>query len=148
MEPQLPLPGLASRYSQQVSGRQEKEELKEASLEEQRVNIGLKASAGQLHEKLISVFPKLDGAGGYELLRCLPNSRSLAKLQPPQGGHTPESLKQDVGQARTYIRPLQRDLNLNTIPPLQASTSEQQSNQDSDVMVGVFPSCVCLCVCV
>ena len=94
-----------------MPSRQEKDELKEAGLGEQRVNTGLRASAGQLHEKLLSVFPKLDGAGGYELLRCLPNSRSLAKLQTPQGGHTPESLKRDVGQARIYIRPLQRDLN-------------------------------------
>ena len=69
------------------------------------MNIGLIASAGQLHEKL-SVFPKLDGAGGYELLRCLLNSRSLAKLQTPQGGQevTLLSLKRDVGQARIYIR--------------------------------------------
>ena len=82
-------PYLASRYSQQVPGRQEKDELKEAGLGEQNVNIGLKASAGELHEKLISVYPKLEGAGGYELLPCLPNSRSLAKLQLPQGGHAP-----------------------------------------------------------
>ena len=109
------------------------------------MNIGLKASAVQLHEKLISVYPKLDNAGGYELLRCLPNSRSLAKLQNSPGGHTPESLKRDVGQARIYLRPLQRDLDI--IPP-QTSTAEQQTNRDLEV--GLCASvyiCVCVCVC-
>ena len=107
------------------------------------MNIGVRASAGQLREKL-SVFPKLDGAGGYELLHPLLNSRSLAKLQTPQG-HTPVSLKRDVGKARMYIRPLQRDLNLSTSPSQVSVTSQEQSNQDSNIMVGVLYG-VCVCV--
>ena len=117
---------LASRFTGQVPGRQEKEELKLAGLGEERIHIGLKDSAQQLHQKffLVLVYPKLENAGGYELLRCLPNSRSLTRLQPPSGGHTPESLKGDVGHARIYIQPLQSDLDTT---PMQNTASEAAS---------------------
>ena len=92
---------LASRFTAQVPGRQDKEELKAAGLGEERIHIGLRASAEQLHQKFLVVYPKLENAGGYELLRCLPNSRSLTRLQPSSCGHTPESLKKDVGQAHS-----------------------------------------------
>ena len=68
------------RCSGQVPSRHDKEELKLAGLGEERVNIGLKASAAQLHQKLLNVYPKLEQAGGYELMRCLPNSRSLSSV--------------------------------------------------------------------
>ena len=108
---------LASRFTGQVPGREDKEELKLAGLGEERIHIGLKASAQQLYQKL-------ENAGGYELLRCLPNSRSLTRLQPPSGGHTPESLKGDVGHARIYIQPLQSDLDTT---PMQNTASEAAS---------------------
>ena len=44
-------------------------------------------------------------------MRFLPNSRSLANVQSPTSGHTPESLKA-VGQARIYIQSLQVDLSV------------------------------------
>ena len=125
---------LASRFTAQVPGRQDKEELKAAGLGEERIHIALRASAEQLHQKFLVVYPKLENAGGYELLRCLPNSRSLTRLQPSSCGHTPESLKRDVGQARIYIRPLQRDLD--TTPSQDRAPSEsvqQQSVQNSQV---------------
>lgn len=133
---------LASRFTAQVPGRQDKEELKAAGLGEERIHIALRASAEQLHQKFLVVYPKLENAGGYELLRCLPNSRSLTRLQPSSCGHTPESLKRDVGQARIYIRPLQRDLD--TTPSQDRAPSEsvqQQSVQNSQVHT------VDLCVC-
>ena len=113
---------LASRFTGQVPGRQEKEELKSAGLGEERIHIGLKASVQQLHQKFLLVYPKLENASGYELLRCLPNSRSLTRLQPTSGGHTPESLKGDVGQARIYIRPLQR---FRILPPYRIQQVRQ-----------------------
>jgi hypothetical protein len=124
---------LASRFTGQVPGRQEKEELKSAGLGEERIHIGLKASAQQLHQKFILVYPKLENAGGYELLRCLPNSRTLTKLQPPSGGHTPESLKGDVGQARIYLRPLQRDLDTTSIQTTTSEGVSQPSTQNAQV---------------
>lgn len=103
---------LALRFATHVPSHQRKEELKAADLGEKRVDIGLRANAAQFHEKLVMTFPKLTDSGGYELLKCLPNSRSLVQLPAPTSGHTPESLRQAVGQARLYIRPLQKDLPL------------------------------------
>lgn len=97
-----------------MPGPEKKQELKAAGLGEKRLQIGLKATAAQLHDKIIFTFPKLNDAGGYEFLRCLPNSRSLVQLAVPTGGHTPETLKRDVGQARLYVRPLQKDLDVTT----------------------------------
>ena len=87
-------------------------QLKAAGLGEKQVIIGLRASAMQLHEKILATFLKLTEGGGYQLLRCLPNSRHLMELAAPEGGHTPLSLKEDAGQARIYLRPLQRDLSV------------------------------------
>ena len=87
-------------------------ELKVAGLGEKQVVIALRATAAQLHVKILATFPKLEEGGGYVLLRCLPNSRHLAQLEAPEGGHTPQTLREDAGQARIYLRPLQRDLSL------------------------------------
>ena len=70
---------LASRFTGHVPGRQEKEELKSAGLGEERIHIGLKAPAQQLHQKFLIVYLKLENAGGYELLRCLTLSLSLRR---------------------------------------------------------------------
>ena len=90
------------RYIGQVPSRCEKEELK---LAEEQVSIGLRATAAQLHQTLLLVYPKLELAGGYEIMRCFSNS-------PPTGCHSPERLKRTVGQARIYVGRLQRDLDL------------------------------------
>ena len=114
---------LSSRFHNQVPGLQEKENLRVAGLGEQRVQIGVQATALQLHEKLLMVFPKLKEAGGYELLRCLPNSRTLVQISPPAGGHNPQTLKRNIGQARIYIRPVQKDLPTATIDLVEESVS-------------------------
>ena len=85
-------------------------------LGEKRVQIGLNATSIQLNDKLLTVFPKLSGAGGYDLLRCLHNSRSLIRLQEPSQGFTPIFLKGEVGQARIYIRPVKHDLHTDREP--------------------------------
>ena len=104
---------LASRFTMQVPKTDYKQLLTRAGLGEKRVSIDLNADADKLQEKLLIVFPQLYNAGGYDLLRCLPNSRMLSMLQPPQGGFTPAYLKQEVGGARIYIRPIRQDLLLN-----------------------------------
>ena len=80
-----------------------------------QLSIGLNAGPDKLQEKLLIGFPRLCDAGGYDLFRCLPNSRTLSMLQPPQGGFTPAHLKQEVGGARIYIQPIRRDLLLDDV---------------------------------
>lgn len=53
-------------------------------------------------------FPQLKDCGGFELLRCQANSRSLTVIDCPW---TVKSLKKFLGtQAKIYIRPIQRNL--------------------------------------
>ena len=59
---------------------------------------------------LLQTFPKLKEGGGFELCKCKPNTRSLEPL-PMSFMVSPRVLKQS-GNSKTYIRPLQRDLNL------------------------------------
>lgn len=106
---------LASRFTTHVPRKEDKDRLSAAGLGEKRISIGLRASSNQLRDKLLLEFPKLQHAGGYDLLRCLPNSRTLSRLKPPPEGFTPESLRSEVGAARIYIRPLQRELPLHDI---------------------------------
>jgi len=64
-----------------------------------------------LHESIISAFPALAFAGGYELLRIDENNRRVLEIIPlPPCGYTAEFLKECVYQAKIYIRPVQRNL--------------------------------------
>lgn len=62
----------------------------------------------------IKSFPRLRDGGGFQLLKGLPNSCSMEVLS--MAVHTsPNILKQRVGVSRTYVQPLQRDLDLTPI---------------------------------
>ena len=109
--------------------------LKAADLGEKQLTIGLRASAEQLHSKILMTFPRLSDGGGYEFLRCFPNSRQLVQLEVPEGGHCPATLQEDVGQARLYLRPLQKDLSME---PQQ----QELSPYTGEVQVSM---CSCFC---
>ena len=90
----------------------DKEELFQADLGEKEVEFhALDLSDKQFKEVLLSYFPRLCRGGGYQLLKGLPNSRKLEVL-PSVVYSSPAALKQRVGNSRTYIRPIQRDLDL------------------------------------
>lgn len=95
---------------QHVPNLRRKEELLAAGLGEKRIKISSSATASQLHDALLSAFQKLKDGGGFEMMRCLPNSKTLSPLPILEHGHIPASLKKEVGQARIYLRPLQADL--------------------------------------
>ena len=66
-----------------------------------------------LHHDLLEAFPKLRAGGGYELLRTSErNNRTLDVIPPPPSGYTVAYLKSVAGQAKIYVRPLQKDLDL------------------------------------
>jgi len=90
----------------------EKDELQEAGLGEKEVEFDrIDLEASEFREVLIKEFPKLDGGGGYQLFKGVPNSRELEVLSKLAHSSL-DILKQRVGNARTYIVPLQRDLDL------------------------------------
>lgn len=90
----------------------EKGELYECCLGEKDVEFhSLTMNRDEFRETLIGAFPALQDAGGYQLLKCVPNSRTLEVL-PSSCYVCPSNLKQRVGSARTYICPIQRDLSV------------------------------------
>ena len=102
---------LCDRDAVSIPGqKREKKQLLDAGLGEKRIEVEQNCSSTQLHDCLLAAFPLLSDCGGYSLLRCVPNSRNLQLLQPPETGHNPVSLKEAVGQSRIYIRPLQKSI--------------------------------------
>lgn len=93
----------------------EKDDLLQAGLGEKEIAFyKMNADAEQFRNVLFKHFHQLRHAGGFQLCKCLPNSRKLEVLS--KFAHSsPECLKQRVGNARTYIRPLQKDLDITAI---------------------------------
>ena len=83
-------------------------------------------SANEFRDIVLNEFPNLEKGGGYQLCRCLPNTRTLEPLSKLAHSSV-EMLKQQVGNARTYLVPLQRDLDLTPteVPPDQVSVLSQ-----------------------
>ena len=103
----------------------EKDELYEAGLGEREIEFSqINVTASEFRDILLKQFPKLEDGGGYQLCRCLPNTRTLEPLSKLAHSSV-DMLKQQVGNARTYIVPLQRDLDLTPteVPPDQVRFS-------------------------
>ena len=101
----------------------EKDDLLTAGLGEKVVEFSsLDISGEELKESLYSEFPKLHGGGGFQLCRCIPNSRNLEVLSSVALSSL-RMLKERVGNARTYIRPLQRDLDMEPVVGLPEGVS-------------------------
>lgn len=93
----------------------EKDELFQAGLGEKEISFTtLDMNATEFKGLLLESFPRLKDGGGYQLMKGLPNSRNLEVLS--MAVHTsPNLLKQRVGNSRTYIRPIQKDLDLTPV---------------------------------
>ena len=66
----------------------------------------------EFKDVIFDTFPKLVNGGGYMFVKCVANSRVLELLSES----VLSSLKERVGTTkRTYIKPLQRDLDLSEV---------------------------------
>ena len=98
-----------------------KEVLLKAGLGERAVTIpDIECSGKEFLETLVTAFPKLQGSGGFELLRCMPNSKSLDVIST-KIMQCPRMLKSIIGSGRVYIRPIQKDLSLEEEKEVDAS---------------------------
>ncbi len=99
----------------------QKDELFEAGLGEKIVEFeDLEISAAEFANVIYHYFPKLKEGGGFSFFKCIPNSRNLEPLSK-LAHSSPTMLKRRVGIARTYVRPLQNDLD---VAPLNDLTDE------------------------
>ena len=103
-----------------------REELYQAGLGEKEIVFeSLDISQEEFKDLIYTQFPRLRDGGGFQLLKCLPNSRNLEVLS--MAAHASISLlKLRVGKSRTYIRPIQQDLDLSPLedPPSGVSQLE------------------------
>ena len=90
-----------------------KEILVQAGLGEKKVELYEDFSAYEFQQKIIQSFPKLQNAGGFELMRCIANSRQLEPISV-MVAKSPLLLKKVIGNGRIYVRPIQK--NLDTTP--------------------------------
>ena len=103
---------LSSAESVNVPDAETKMNLVLAGLGEKRVTFNLNKSYQHFDEILKGSYEKLADTGGYEILRTERNSKELHLLPVPPEGYNSEYLKSILGQAKGYIRPLQKDINI------------------------------------
>ena len=93
----------------------EKDDLLQAGLGEKEIEfISLDLDADKFRKVLYQAYPQLENAGGLRFFKCVQNSRRLEPLSSVTLS-SPALLKSHVGNARTYIRPIQRDLDLSIV---------------------------------
>lgn len=101
----------------------EKDELLEAGLGEKDILFeDLSMSAEEFRDVILQNFPRLTYGGGFQFFKCLPNTRRLDALSPTAMS-SPGMLKSRVGSSRTYIKPLQKDLDLSPTCDLPCGVS-------------------------
>lgn len=100
-----------------------KDALLEAGLGEKKITIpDVNASAEEFQVVLFEAFLKLKDVGGYFFAKCRSNSRCLEPL-PSVCLTSPRILQDRVGNARTYILPMQRDLDTSAVGRLASGVS-------------------------
>ena len=93
----------------------DKDDLLKAGLGEKMIEFNdLDIDANAFREVLLEAYPQLKDAGGFMFLKCAANSRALEPLSQVVLS-SPRMLKDRVGTARTYIRPVQRDMDLSAV---------------------------------
>ena len=114
---------LADRLATKLPNSTQKQILQKAGLGFNRIKLDLKDNENQVYRKIISDdldeerhckgFPKLNNYGGFELMHSIANCRVLEPLNCPV---TTKTLKSYVGHGKLYIRPIQKNLSVISIP--------------------------------
>ena len=114
----------------------QKDTLMSAGLGEKKIVFeDVDCSAEIFKDTLLQNYPKLKEGGGYHLCKCKSNSRELESLSSAVLV-SPRALQQCGGNSRTYIRPLQRDLDLS------------RENESTEKIVSVVEKlCIKDCTC-
>lgn len=102
-----------------------REVLIEAGLGPKTFSVPLSATGEDFRDSIFSAFPKLKDGGGFDLLRCLPNSKHLEVILASVA-QSARLLKATVGNGRVYVRPIQKNLDLsvdkNVVPQCEVSS--------------------------
>lgn len=88
-----------------------REVLIEAGLGPKTFSVPLCSNGEEFREMILSNFPKLRDGGGFDLLRCISNTKHLDVISPSVAMNA-KLLKAAVGNGRVYVRPIQKNLDL------------------------------------
>ena len=101
----------------------DKDDLLRAGLGEKEIEFNnMELNADGFRELLYQFYPSLKNGGGFQFFKCAPNTRNLQLLSSTTLS-SPAMLKTRVGNARTYIRPLQKDLDMSAVLDLPGGVS-------------------------
>ena len=89
-----------------------KRSLELSQLGEKKITFEKKASPAYFRREMLKNYPKLDDAGGYELLRSCPTKLASLELVKTNPSYNVMDLKKDVSHAIIYIRPIQKKLDM------------------------------------
>ena len=100
------------RHTDQASrpSAEEKIELARDGLGLAELSFEHDGNSRHIHQVLTEKFPQLESCGGYTLCRLTDNSHHLFEIEHPAKGLSVPFLKDILGQAKLYIRPLQCDI--------------------------------------
>lgn len=82
----------------------------------------LDMDANSFRDVILKAHPQLKNAGGLTFFKCAANSRSLESLSQIVLS-SPRMLKDRMGKARMYIRPVQWDMDLSAVFQLPKGVS-------------------------
>ena len=92
---------------------EERTMLQLAGLGERKVSFNVDADNWEIREELQYNFPKLRDSGGFELLRLSEGGgKILQSIACPKNGYCVPYLRAVVHHAKVYLRPLQKDLDV------------------------------------
>ena len=102
---------LSSKFARKVPVTiYERETLVASGLGEKKVVIpNIDCSWDDFKDVLCMEFPKLKSIGGFEILRCIPNTKDLEVISSTIS-QSPKLLKGVIANGRIFIRPIQKDL--------------------------------------
>ena len=104
---------LAKKDSRSAPSASKRIALSAAELGEKKIVFHKCGNSTHVHEKITEAFPALASAGGYEILRIADDkSKNLMEIPMSGSGYSVSYLKGTLGQAKAYIRPIQKDLSL------------------------------------
>lgn len=123
---------LADKSQAEVPTVQEKRELFLCGLGEKKIALPVDGTFARLYSVLVDSFPKLSDVGGLELMYAEPGKRELHIIPTGPQGNTVQYISQFIGQGRVYVRPIQCDIDLNTV----------QEHTDPSVLEEICNSCL------
>ena len=114
---------LANKHQTTVPSAAEKIALTCSELGEQKIIFHKDGNSAHVHAKIMETFPALENGGGYDILRSSEGrTKTLMEIPIPSSGYSVAYLRSVFGQAKGYLRPIQKSINLEKVGGCQVNS--------------------------